>query len=116
MVCGVAVQCFLLMIRLPPEFTQGRSSAASDVYKRQILEGDDLAVHGAVHAFHFHDAVGGGDDHAALFAGGGGLVVLDAGLEGGQRGFVGHHLVELAGACRTRRTGVRETGGTAGND
>ena len=29
---------------------------------------------------------------------------------------VGHHLVELAGARRTRRTGVRETGGTAGND
>ena len=58
-----------------------------------ILEGDDLAVDGAVHAFHFHDAVGGGDDHAALFAGSGGLVVLDAGLEGGQRGLVGHHLV-----------------------
>ncbi len=31
-----------------------------------VLEGDDLAVHGAVHAFHVHDAVGRGDDHAAL--------------------------------------------------
>eukprot|EP00831_Metopus_contortus_P003018 TRINITY_DN11125_c0_g1_i2.p2 TRINITY_DN11125_c0_g1~~TRINITY_DN11125_c0_g1_i2.p2 ORF type:complete len:134 (+),score=50.51 TRINITY_DN11125_c0_g1_i2:74-475(+) len=29
---------FFLMIRLPPRSTQGVSSAASDVYKRQILD------------------------------------------------------------------------------
>ena len=28
---------FFLMIRRPPSFTQSRSSAASDVYKRQMI-------------------------------------------------------------------------------
>ncbi len=28
---------FFLMIRRPPRSTQGRSSAASDVYERQVL-------------------------------------------------------------------------------
>mgnify|MGYP007068909432 CR=1 FL=1 len=28
--------CFFFMIRRPPRFTQSRSSAASDVYKRQV--------------------------------------------------------------------------------
>lgn len=51
-----------------------------------VVEGDDLAVHGAVHAFDVHDAVGRGDDHTALGRGLGGLVVLNAGLEGSQRG------------------------------
>ena len=31
----VYVSFFFLMIRRPPRFTEGRSSAASDVYKRQ---------------------------------------------------------------------------------
>ena len=30
---------FFLMIRRPPRSTQSRSSAASDVYKRQLLRG-----------------------------------------------------------------------------
>ena len=33
--------CFFLMIRRPPRSTLDRSSAASDVYKRQVL--DDVA-------------------------------------------------------------------------
>ena len=32
---------FFLMIRRPPRSTQSRSSAASDVYKRQLTESDD---------------------------------------------------------------------------
>src|SRR5450756_1734277 len=32
------------MIRRPPRSTQSRSSAASDVYKRQQLQGDDISV------------------------------------------------------------------------
>ena len=32
------MHCFFLMIRRPPRSTQSRSSAASDVYKRQIYE------------------------------------------------------------------------------
>ena len=32
---------FFLMIRLPPISTQSRSSAASDVYKRQALRGGE---------------------------------------------------------------------------
>ena len=35
-VCIVAMCCFL-MIRRPPRSTQSRSSAASDVYKRQVI-------------------------------------------------------------------------------
>src|SRR5680860_1860040 len=35
--------CFL-MIRRPPRSTQSRSSAASDVYKRQVLDRVDLVV------------------------------------------------------------------------
>src|SRR5428012_21487 len=31
------------MIRRPPRSTQSRSSAASDVYKRQVLHGDGVA-------------------------------------------------------------------------
>eukprot|EP00831_Metopus_contortus_P002875 TRINITY_DN11072_c0_g1_i4.p1 TRINITY_DN11072_c0_g1~~TRINITY_DN11072_c0_g1_i4.p1 ORF type:complete len:112 (+),score=19.83 TRINITY_DN11072_c0_g1_i4:56-391(+) len=34
----VVVIFFFLMIRRPPRSTQGVSSAASDVYKRQVLE------------------------------------------------------------------------------
>ena len=34
---GVLDNFFFLMIRRPPRSTQGRSSAASDVYKRQQL-------------------------------------------------------------------------------
>src|SRR5665809_167690 len=47
------------MIRRPPRSTQSRSSAASDVYKRQVLKGalcrdpargdDDQAVDGGLH-------------------------------------------------------------------
>ena len=36
----VVVVVFFLIIRRPPRSTQSRSSAASDVYKRQILEVD----------------------------------------------------------------------------
>ena len=39
--------CFFLMIRRPPRSTQGRSSAASDVYKRQ--EGGRARVEAAMH-------------------------------------------------------------------
>ena len=40
---------FFLMIRRPPRSTLDRSSAASDVYKRQIMEWNDtLAVDGGV--------------------------------------------------------------------
>src|SRR5450756_1460674 len=35
------------MIRRPPRSTQSRSSAASDVYKRQVLSGFALAIEGA---------------------------------------------------------------------
>src|SRR5450756_1964832 len=34
------------MIRRPPRSTQSRSSAASDVYKRQVLDNLDPQVHG----------------------------------------------------------------------
>ena len=34
--CGVR-RFFFVMIRRPPRSTQGRSSAASDVYKRQVM-------------------------------------------------------------------------------
>ena len=43
--CCLVVGCvcfFFLMIRRPPRSTQSRSSAASDVYKRQILIGAAL--------------------------------------------------------------------------
>ena len=36
LLCGVIVFFFFLMIRRPPRSTQSRSSAASDVYKRQV--------------------------------------------------------------------------------
>ena len=36
----VVVFFFFLMIRRPPRSTLDRSSAASDVYKRQVLAGD----------------------------------------------------------------------------
>ena len=35
---------FFLMIRRPPRSTLDRSSAASDVYKRQVRRNDELAV------------------------------------------------------------------------
>ena len=35
----IVVFFFFLMLRRPPRSTQSRSSAASDVYKRQIQEG-----------------------------------------------------------------------------
>ena len=35
--------CFVLMIRRPPRSTQSRASAASDVYKRQLLSNDSGA-------------------------------------------------------------------------
>ena len=60
-----------------------------------VFKGDDFAVHSAVHAVNVHDAIGGGDDHAALCGGLGGLVVLDAGLEGSQRGLALHHFIQL---------------------
>ena len=57
------------------------------------VEGDDLAVNGFVHALDFHDAVGSGDDRAALAGLGSGLVVLCAGLHGGKvRGACGDGL------------------------
>ena len=34
----VVIDCFFLMIRRPTRSTLDRSSAASDVYKRQVLE------------------------------------------------------------------------------
>ena len=37
---------FFLMYRRPPRSTQSRSSAASDVYKRQALQRGDLGVPG----------------------------------------------------------------------
>ena len=37
---------FFLMIRRPPRSTQSRSSAASDVYKRQIEDRDMIAADG----------------------------------------------------------------------
>ena len=42
---------FFLMIRRPPRSTQSRSSAASDVYKRQVLAAH--RVHGDLHAGQF---------------------------------------------------------------
>ena len=36
---------FFLMIRRPPRSTQSRSSAASDVYKRQMLNEAHKALH-----------------------------------------------------------------------
>ena len=49
MILGMAFQSFgygvfFLMIRRPPRSTQGRSSAASDVYKRQPLDIADAAL------------------------------------------------------------------------
>ena len=35
---------FFVMIRRPPRSTQGRSSAASDVYKRQAVQGEEPLV------------------------------------------------------------------------
>src|SRR5450756_2403256 len=35
----ITIDYFFLMIRRPPRSTQSRSSAASDVYKRQVCEG-----------------------------------------------------------------------------
>ena len=44
-VAGLYVVCFFfLMIRRPPRSTQGRSSAASDVYKRQVDDHANLAL------------------------------------------------------------------------
>src|SRR5450756_2885638 len=40
------------MIRRPPRSTQSRSSAASDVYKRQVLDGEVQRVGGEVGAVH----------------------------------------------------------------
>src|SRR5665811_2474775 len=45
------------MIRRPPRSTRVRSSAASDVYKRQVLADDDVRG---------HLAPGGGDLHVLL--------------------------------------------------
>ena len=43
--CVVCVVCcffvFFLMIRRPPRSTQSRSSAASDVYKRQLVDNSE---------------------------------------------------------------------------
>src|SRR5665809_43631 len=41
---------FFLMIRRPPRSTQSRSSAASDVYKRQVRQGPDPDLGGCTHA------------------------------------------------------------------
>ena len=60
-----------------------------------VLKGNDLTINGLVHALHLHDAIGRGDDHAALGRGLGRLVILDAGLEGSQRGLALHHFVQL---------------------
>ena len=58
-------------------------------------EGDDLAVDSAVHSFHFPRCRRQRRrPRRPPLAGGSGLVVLDAGLEGSQRGLVGHHLVD----------------------
>ena len=40
----VLIVFFFLMIRRPPRSTQSRSSAASDVYKRQALAAVDVAT------------------------------------------------------------------------
>ena len=48
-IASVCVRCVVfcfLMIRRPPRSTLDRSSAASDVYKRQVLAGDVAAVGG----------------------------------------------------------------------
>ena len=60
-----------------------------------VFKGDDLAVHSAVHAINVHDAIGRGDNHTALCGGLGGLVVLDAGLEGSKRRLALHHFIQL---------------------
>ena len=59
-----------------------------------VFKGDNLAVHGAVHAFNGNNAVGSGHNRASLGSVGGGLVVLYAGLQGGQVGLVAGHLVQ----------------------
>ena len=63
-----------LMIRGPPRSTQGRSSAASDVYKRQIERRADLVAHiGEEFAFRscrsLRSVAGGFDFHEAAWEG-----------------------------------------------
>ena len=43
------IVCFFLMIRRPPRSTLDRSSAASDVYKRQVLPPPGLPAAGGGH-------------------------------------------------------------------
>ena len=45
MVLADAVLCFFLMIRRPPRSTLDRSSAASDVYKRQVFDKSIIHCH-----------------------------------------------------------------------
>ena len=54
---ALAQMCLFLMIRRPPGSTQSRSSAASDVYKRQGEDDLELQLLPSVHQR--HDAVGG---------------------------------------------------------
>ena len=59
----VSLFCFFLMIRRPPRSTLDRSSAASDVYKRQAPELGMLPPGGLVGGF-----VGGGGSVGGILA------------------------------------------------
>src|SRR5450756_3148301 len=77
--CGIAsIFFFFLMIRRPPRSTQSRSSAASDVYKRQVVDAEYLAEQGVCHV-QFLAAGGCGDDGLVGERPGGGAAVLGAG-------------------------------------
>ena len=55
---------FFLMIRRPPRSTLDRSSAASDVYKRQAQHGVDDGGEADAHEDGEHDGDGGEADRA----------------------------------------------------
>ena len=53
------------MIRLPPRSTQSRSSAASDVYKRQVIDTSNTTVHQL--SYRIGHIYGSGDDQKTRF-------------------------------------------------
>src|SRR5450756_3179930 len=101
------------MIRRPPRSTQSRSSAASDVYKRQGRGADLDELRGLLHEVGFRDAGADGQHPAGIAhasrVGDGALVVTVAGQSqwaddavGGQDGLqmgadVAVQLIETAG-------------------